>query len=218
MKALLIGATGATGKDLLELLLNDNSFRRVDIFVRRMVEVQHEKLVVHVIDFNQPAEWKNLVHGDVLFSCFGTTLQAAGSKETQWKIDYEYQYQFAKAAQENHVKNYILVSSAGASPKSLIFYAGMKGKLEDVIKKLGFSKITIFNPPLLERKNNNDRTGEQVTVKVIKFFNKIGILRSHKPLPTHILAKAMINSAKTSGTGLTVIKGAEIWKMAKSFL
>ena len=44
MHALLIGATGATGKDLLELLLKDDSFQQVDIFVRRDLDVQHEKL------------------------------------------------------------------------------------------------------------------------------------------------------------------------------
>jgi len=35
MKALVIGATGAVGKDLVEQLLKDESFERVDVFVRR---------------------------------------------------------------------------------------------------------------------------------------------------------------------------------------
>ena len=35
MHALIIGATGATGKDLLALLLADPQVDRVDIFVRR---------------------------------------------------------------------------------------------------------------------------------------------------------------------------------------
>ncbi|MDA6130770.1 NAD(P)H-binding protein, partial [Escherichia coli] len=93
MHALLIGATGATGKDLLDILLEDDSFHRVDIFARRDLHIQHEKLKVHVIDFDNSEQWKHLVKGDVLFSCLGTTLKAAGSKEAQWKIDYDYQYQ-----------------------------------------------------------------------------------------------------------------------------
>src|SRR5215213_2193835 len=103
MHALLIGATGATGKDLLNLLLKDETFHQIDIFVRRKLELQHEKLHVHVIDFDKPEQWQHLVKGDVLFSCLGTTLKVAGSKEAQWKIDYDYQYNFAKAARENNV-------------------------------------------------------------------------------------------------------------------
>lgn len=111
MKALLIGATGATGKDLLELLLKDEEIHQVDVFVRRELNTKHEKLNTHIIDFDNPEEWKHLVKGDVLFSCLGTTLKLAGSKEAQWKIDYEYQYQFAKIAKENNVNSYVGVGS-----------------------------------------------------------------------------------------------------------
>ena len=213
MKALLIGATGATGKDLLRLLLKDDAFTRVDIFVRHQPEVNHSKLTVHVIDFDKPEQWKPLVKGDVLFSCLGTTLKAAGSKNAQWKIDYEYQYQFAKAAKENSVDNYVLVSSSGADPKSKIFYTMMKGKLEEAVKALHFSKVTIFNPPILERKNT-DRKGEVIALKVVHFFNKMGLFLSQKPLPTAILAQAMINAAKTKKSGLSFVKGKAIWEIA----
>ena len=134
MKALLIGATGATGKDLLELLLKDEEINQVDVFVRRELYVKHEKLNIHIIDFDKPEEWKHLVKGDVLFSCLGTTLKLAGSKEAQWKIDYEYQYQFAKIAKENNVNSYVLVSAANASSKSSIFYSKIFKK-EPIKKK-----------------------------------------------------------------------------------
>ncbi len=39
MQALVLGATGAIGKDLVEQLLQDNTFDRVDIFVRREVNI-----------------------------------------------------------------------------------------------------------------------------------------------------------------------------------
>ena len=166
MRALVIGATGATGKDLLELLLKDESFQQVDIFVRRDPGLQHEKLKVHIIDFDEPEQWRDLVKGDVLFSCLGTTLKAAGSKAEQWKIDYEYQYRFAKVAQENKVKHYVLVSSANASPNSLFYYPKLKGKLEEAVKALGFPNLSIFKPPLLVRKNS-DRFAELIALKVI---------------------------------------------------
>ena len=211
--ALLIGATGATGKDLLDLLLKDDDFHQVDIFVRRALSIQHEKLKVHVIDFDKPDQWKHLVKGDVLFSCLGTTLKAAGSKEAQWKIDYDYQFEFARAARENNVESYLLVSASNASPNSLFFYGKMKGKLEEAVKALGFKQTTIFNPPLLIRKDS-DRPMEVVGKKVLDFFNKIGLFSSQKPLPTEVLAQAMINASKTNSNQLTKIKEEEIWKCA----
>ncbi|PEL13345.1 NAD(P)H-binding protein [Bacillus sp. AFS017336] len=214
MKALVIGATGATGKDLLELLLNDDSFHNVDIFVRRALNIKHNKLKVHVIDFDKQELWKHLVKGDVLFSCLGTTLKVAGSKEAQWKVDYEYQYQFAKFARENGVDNYVLVSSGYSSSNSRFFYTRMKGQLEEAIEALRFPKLTIFNPPLLIRQNT-DRPMEAVSFKVIQFVNKIGIFRSQKPLATDILAQAMINSAKTKEGGVFKLEGKAIWECAK---
>lgn len=40
MKALIIGATGATGKDLLGLLLNDPDYEGVVIFVHRNFDIR----------------------------------------------------------------------------------------------------------------------------------------------------------------------------------
>lgn len=213
MQAVVIGATGATGKDLLPLLLQDDSFQQVHIFVRSEPNVQHLKLTVHVIDFDKPDTWQNLVQGDVLFSCLGTTLKAAGSQAAQWKIDYEYQYEFAKCAKENGVNHCVLVSSAQASPNAKFFYTRMKGQLETAIKQLQFLKLTIFNPPILIRKNS-DRTGEVAGLKIIQLLHKIGLLRSQQPLPTEVLAQAMVNCAKVQEAGTVSIEGNMIWRCA----
>ncbi|POY37878.1 semialdehyde dehydrogenase [Solitalea longa] len=215
MKALILGATGATGNDLLNKLLTDDAFDQVDIFVRRSSSIHHAKLRVHVIDFDQPEQWKDLVKGDVLFSCLGTTLKTAGSKEAQWKIDYDYQYNFAKVARENNVTSYVLVSAAYASPDSRIFYSRMKGQLEEAIKELSFPQLIIFNPPLLERKNS-DRPAEVIGLKVIKFLNKMGLFLAQKPLSTEILAQAMINVSKSKEKGVFSFKEKEIWQCANA--
>ncbi|AZA50065.1 NAD-dependent epimerase/dehydratase family protein [Chryseobacterium carnipullorum] len=214
MKALVIGATGATGKDLVKQLLNDNDFDEVNIFVRKPVDVQNDKLKVHVVNFEKPEEWKDKVQGDVAFSCLGTTLKDAGSKEAQRKVDFDYQYEFAKAAKENEVDDYILVSSYGADPTSKIFYSKMKGELEEAVKQLHFTKITIFKPGMLERKDS-ERTGEVLGSRIIKFANKLGLLESQKPLPTDILAKAMINSSKIKSNGYSSIKLGNIFCFAE---
>lgn len=214
MKALVIGATGATGKDLVSQLLTDKGYDEVNVFVRRPLAVENPKLKTHIVNFDKPEEWKDLVKGDVAFSCLGTTLKAAGSKEAQRKVDYDYQYNFAKAAKENEVEDYILVSSYGANPKSKLFYSRMKGELEQSIKDLHFNKLTIFQPGMLERKDS-ERTGEVLGGKIIKFANKFGVLTQQKPLPTEVLAKAMINSSKIKSYGYSKIKLGSIFSFAE---
>ena len=214
MKALVIGATGATGKDLVKQLCQDSDFDEIDIFVRRRSDFHHEKVKAHLVDFDHPEEWKHLVKGDVAFSCLGTTLKSAGSKENQKVIDYDYQFNFAKAAKENNVEDYILVSAYGASPDSKIFYSRIKGELEEAVKNLKFEKTTIFKPGMLERKNT-DRNGEVFGLKIIKFLNKFGLFKSQQPLPTEVLAKAMIVASKIKSNSFSEIKLHSIFSFAE---
>lgn len=214
MKALVIGATGATGKDLVKQLCQDSDFDEIDIFVRRRSDFHHEKVKAHLVDFDHPEEWKHLVKGDVAFSCLGTTLKSAGSKENQKVIDYDYQFNFAKAAKENNVQDYILVSAYGASPDSKIFYSRIKGELEEAVKNLKFEKTTIFKPGMLERKNT-DRNGEVFGLKIIKFLNKFGLFKSQQPLPTDVLAKAMIVASKIKSNSFSEIKLHSIFSFAE---
>ena len=118
MKAIIIGATGATGKDLVKLLSENEDYTDIELFVRREISVESENVKTHIVDFDKPSEWQQLVNGDVAFSCMGTTLKAAGSKEAQWKVDYTYQLDFAKNAKASGVKTFVLVSSVSANSKS----------------------------------------------------------------------------------------------------
>ena len=196
LDALVIGATGATGQEIVSQLLEDDSFDSVSIFVRKDPNISHSKLKINVIDFSKPEEYKELIKGDVLFSCLGTTLRTAGSKEKQYLVDYTYQYEFAKIASDNGVPVYSLVSSTGANENSPIFYPKIKGKLEEAIKKLPFKTIQIFQPPTLIRQKNLRRTGEKIGIKIFGFLNSFGILKSQKPLPVSTLAKVMVDHLK----------------------
>ena len=201
MKGLIIGATGATGKDLLAKLLEDEAFSEIHSFVRKPMSISHPKLHAHVIDFDTPEAWSDLLHGDVAFSCLGTTLAVAGSKEAQWRVDYDYQYAFAQQCKANGVPTFVLVSAAGATAQSKLFYNRMKGQLEDAIKALDFSCLLIFQPSVLIR-SNSDRSGENFTVKAFKFLNKLGILKRYRPMPTAVLAERMRKEVATVAKGL----------------
>ena len=212
MKALVIGATGAVGKDLVVLLLKDDAFEGVTVFVRRPLAIENPKLTVHVIDFDRPEQWKDLLRGDVLFSCLGTTIRAAGSQANQWKVDYTYQYEAAKAARENGVETYALVSSIGANPKSNIFYTRMKGELEVAVKQLGFPACYILQPPSLVRKGS-DRFGEKAGVVMLKALNAIGLMRSWTPMPTEEVAAAMVRLAKRGRCATETVVAQDILKV-----
>ena len=209
--ALVLGATGATGKELVKLLLNDSSFEKVSIFVRNIPNIKNKKLKVYKIDFLKLEDYKDLIYGDVLFSALGTTLKDAKSKSQQYLVDYTYQYKFAKMAIENGIKYYSLVSSVGSNKNSLFFYPKMKGNLEDDILKLGFKKTYIFQPPLLIRHSNLMRPGEKIGIKILNIINRIGLFKSQKPLSVLELAKKMVNETKIKNTlSVNVYKPSDI--------
>ena len=200
MKALIIGATGATGKDLVTQLLADDTYNEVHCFVRKPLALTHPKLHAHVVNFETPEAWADLLHGDVAFSCLGTTLAVAGSKEAQWRVDYDYQYAFAQQCKANRVPTFVLVSAAGATAQSKMFYNRMKGQLEDAVKALGFPSLLIFQPSVLIR-SNSDRGAENFSVKAIHFFNKIGLFKRYRPMPTEILAEKILSAVYNSPKG-----------------
>lgn len=200
MKALIIGATGATGKDLVRAALNDAAYTEVVIFVRKSTGLQHLKLKEVITDFDNLDQVSAAIQGDVLFSCIGTTLKAAGSKEKQWQIDYEIPLKFAGIAKANGVATMVLLSAYGASPDSSVFYSRMKGKLEQVIVGLTFTKTIIFKPGLLLRKDT-DRFGERVSAGVLNFLNTLGIIRKFKPMPTGTLAEKLAKAPKVLPAG-----------------
>lgn len=209
MKAVLIGATGAVGKDLLQALLEDTRYTEVVAFARRALGVQHEKLREHTIDFDAPATWQELVKGDVLFSTLGTSLKQAGSKEAQRHIDYDYQLTFAKAARANGVKSLVLLSSIGANSKSSIFYLRLKGELDDAVQCLGFDSLSIVRPPSLIRAKSK-RFGETASVKFLQAANAIGLAKRLAPMETAVVARSMAALGLDSASGTRIIEGQDV--------
>lgn len=212
MTALIIGATGATGKDLVNIVLQDSYYSQVIIFVRRSSGIVHSRLTEVVTNFDKPEEVAALIKGDVLFSCLGTTLKAAGSKDQQWHIDYEIPLQFATIAKQNGVSQMVLLSSYGASAGSNLFYSQLKGKLEDAIARLGFEKYIIFRPGVLVRKNT-DRAGERLSIALLNFFNRLHLFRKFKPMPTATLAEKMAKAPGLFPGGRHIIELNKIFAL-----
>ncbi|MDR6845968.1 NAD(P)H-binding protein [Flavobacterium granuli] len=210
MKALVIGATGSTGQFLVDELLKNSDYSTVTIFVRRATGKKHPKLIEQIIDFSNIENYKNLIVGDVIFSCLGTTLKTAGSKENQKKIDFDIPVAFARLGKENGVSSFVLLSAYGASAKSKVFYSQIKGELEEKIAEFNFDQYIIFKPGLLLRAGT-DRFGEKIMGHILQLFNSIGLMKKFKPLPTSVLAEKLAIAPKILPKGSTIIELDEIF-------
>lgn len=194
MKAIVIGATGLVGSELLKQLLNEPRFAEVSVFTRRATGLKQARLTEHLVDFDSPDEWNHLVQGDVLFSCMGTTLKKAGSKEKQWTIDFSYQLNAAQAAAYNQVTTCILISSAGADKNARVFYSRMKGELDEAVQKLPFQHCYILRPSLLLGNRKEKRTSERIAKLILPLVTRFAF-KKYRPIEDKTVARAVIELA-----------------------
>jgi uncharacterized protein YbjT (DUF2867 family) len=168
--ALLIGATGLIGNELLHYLLSSSEYRTVTILVRSNYPQTHPKLIVKKVDFDK-LELTDLEKVDDIFCCLGTTIKKAKTKENFMKVDYDYPVELAKWGAENGIKQYLVVSAMGANSESSIFYNQVKGKLEDKLKVIGIPHVHVFRPSLLLGDRQEFRLGEKIGEFAMKLVN-----------------------------------------------
>jgi len=212
--AILIGATGLVGSQLLRLLFTDDRVKRVVALGRRPCGAKHDKLEEHVVDFAAPESWSRQVAGDVLFSTLGTTVRKAGGKEAQYQIDHGHQLRVAQAARKNAVPAYVLVSSAGADAGSTLFYNRMKGELERDVTALAFQHTRILRPSILLGEREDSRPLEAVGVGVMKALKFIPGLRRYRPIPALTVAQAMIAAWRDETRGVRIYEPEELFQIA----
>ncbi|MEO8799988.1 MAG: NAD(P)H-binding protein [Polyangiaceae bacterium] len=213
--AVMIGATGLVGSQVLVQLLADDRFSKVISFGRRKTDNASAKLEERVVDFDDPSSWHSDVKGDVAFSCLGTTLKQAGSKEAQKKIDYSYQVHFAEAAKANGIGAYALCSAAGANAKSAMFYSRIKGELDRDVSALGFERTRIFRPSLLlGDRGERARFGEKLAAPLLRGLNAIGIARKSRGIEGSTVARAMVRTALGGEPGVAIYTLDEVFAAA----
>jgi len=194
--AIVIGATGLVGSHLTGQLLETDDYKLVKVFARCPISRENPKLESHIVDFENMESWQHLITGHELFSALGTTLKKAGSKETQYKVDFTFQYDVAVAAANNEVQKYLLVSSVGANAASNNFYLRMKGELDQKVSDLPFHQIMILKPSILAGKRDESRGLEELGVSLAKPLIRIlPFLRKYRPIDGEIVAAAMIKAA-----------------------
>ena len=217
MKALILGATGLVGNELLQLLEADNRFEQIDLLTRRELELREVKVVNHRVDYNTLKELPIHHIPDVLFVAFGTTLKKAGSKEEQLKIDVTIPTKIMKLARDLGVKNCVLISALGVSLKSPFFYSRMKAQLDENAKQLGFDKLVIIKPSVLDGLRQEKRAGEKISIQIGNVLGKSGLIDKYKPVKSLNVAKCMIQTNFELANGYHEVHSSEINTYAKKY-
>ena len=128
--ALLLGATGLVGRELLGLLLEDERYGRVTVVGRRATGNTHPKLSERVFDLSEMQRYPDAFAADAIFCALGTTIKTAGSRERFRAVDYDYPLMAARLGKEQGATHYLLVTALGANARSRIFYNRVKGEVE----------------------------------------------------------------------------------------
>ena len=196
--AVIIGATGAVGKEILKEILSCEYYERIYVLGRNSISrlPEDDKLTKIVIDFENMRFDTSILDNADIFASLGTTIKIAGSKENQRKIDVDYTVNFAKLC-EGKVRSCNVVSAIGANSKSKNFYNSLKGELEDKLKEMNLGILRIFQPSLLISKREDERFFEELFIKISPIFQILlkGKAKKYSPIEVSLLGKEMVRFA-----------------------
>ena len=198
--ALLAGATGLIGGQLLDLLLTNDRYSHVIAISRKPLKISHSKLRNIVADVTSLEQHKAQLAADDVFCCLGTTMGQAKTKEAFKQVDFDYPVLLAKLSRERGAKQYLLVSALGANKASVIFYNRVKGLTEEAIASIGFESYHILRPSLLVGPRTEHRAGEDAAKWFYRVFGVL-IPKQYKAIESIKVARSMLVFAKQDKRG-----------------
>lgn len=215
--AIILGATGLTGKILLENLLMDSRYEKVKLFSRSPVGVAHQKIEEHLIDLFELENVSDKFKADEVFCCIGTTKKKTPDKNIYRKIDFGIPLSAAKLAKENGIGTFLVISALGADPTSKIFYNRTKGEMENAVLKMNIPNTFILQPSLITGQRNEKRTLESLAMNSMGLVDKllIGPLKKYRGIEAETIAEAMIYLANNP-INKNRIESDEIKRFAES--
>ncbi len=211
--ALIAGATGLVGKELLSLLIKTEYYNSIHVLARRKFNLEHLKLKAHIIDFDKLDSFnpEALIHD--VYICLGTTMKKAGSRINFRKVDYEYVVKIAQWSLNNKVAKLAVISSIGADPESKNFYLRTKGEMEAALKNLHLPHIIILRPSLLLGNRDEFRLNERIAsimmYPVLPFL--MGKLKKYRPVTAEKVARAMFYYTRKAEHPYQLIKNDKIY-------
>lgn len=205
--ALLAGASGLVGRQILAGLLADAEVAEVHTLGRRPLDVTHPKLRQHHVDFTA---LPSLPRVDEVYLALGTTIKAAGSQAAFSAVDYDANLAVARAAHAAGANRLGLVSAMGASAGSGIFYSRIKGELEDALAMLGYRGLVIARPSFLA----GDRTalgqpvrdGETLALRVSTALRPL-VPANYRSIAAQDVAAALLHAVPTAEGRQVLLSG-----------
>ncbi len=213
--AIVFGATGLTGSALVNELIQNMRYTAVKVFARRDLEIEHIKLIEHIVNIEKPGEYRDLIKGDDLFICLGTTMRKAGSVKRMEETDRDLPLAIAKTALLNGVRNIAVVSSIGANPASRNYYSRIKGELEQSILSMQFKRKVIVRPSILLGKRGELRILESAgkgLVKALGFLLR-GKRKKYRGIKAAVVARAMVRAVNES-SGKEIYESDELVELS----
>lgn len=215
-KAIIAGASGLIGGELLNLLLNDAVYTEVVALVRHELPLNHKKLVQLIIDFDNLFDYASAINGDVIFCCLGTTQKKTPDQNVYRKIDHDYPVRLAQLGMKNGVKQYHFVSAIGADAHASNFYLKTKGEAEHDIEDVGFKSLHIYQPSLLTGNRKEFRLMEKIATVAMKIIDPLlaGKLKKYRSIPAAVVASAMYKQSLNQNEGLFIHPSHHIKQLA----
>jgi uncharacterized protein YbjT (DUF2867 family) len=151
-----------------------------------------------------------------VFCALGTTIGKAGSQEAFRKVDFGYPKRLADLALQAGARQFLLVSSVGADPKSRNFYLRVKGELEEALNAMPFDAVHAFRPSFLIGDRAEKRAGETIAVPIARVLGSllVGVLRKYRAISGDTVAAAMVGAARESRSGRWVYHYDEMRRLA----
>jgi uncharacterized protein YbjT (DUF2867 family) len=199
MNILVAGGSGLVGRAVLEAAMQVERIDRVMALLRRPLDLNDPKLETWL-----PVEGDLLTAlrpqpVDAVICCLGTTIRNVGGDQAKFiAVDKDLVLGLARWAKEQGVPAFAVVSAVGADAKSGVFYNKVKGEMEDGLKAMSFPELHIFQPSILTGPRMEKRIGERIGIVAMSVLAPL-LPADYKPMPHHILAKALINCIGTPG-------------------
>lgn len=212
-RIVLLGATGAVGRNVLAEALRSPAFSTVTTLGRRKADVAEGeappgKLTEHVVDLERPASYRALVEEQTAAICtLGVGQPTKSTREEVWKVEIDYVMGFAAVCKDAGVRHFSLMTSVGSDARSRSYYLRLKGTQEDRVKALGFERTSLFRPSLLITPQNRYGASQAMFLAIWPKLHWMlaGPLRRYRGIRVEDLGRAIaIDAAVDAPDGIAI--------------
>jgi uncharacterized protein YbjT (DUF2867 family) len=211
IQAVVLGATGAVGTEVVRALLQSPRFARVTTLGRRPFGIPgapSDKLAHHVVDVFDPTTYESLLDGHAAAFCtLGLGQPSKAAREELYRVDVAAAADFASACKRRGVSHFSLLTAVGANHRSRSFYLRCKGEVEEKVRKEGFPRASFFRPSMIMTPANRYGLVQALFLAGYPCLDPflLGPLRPFRSVKVEDLGKAMAVNAEHARSGAEIL-------------